>query len=334
MSILARRRNQQPSQFQRAADGSMTLMEHLRELRSRLFKACLAILIGIIVAWFFAQHVLTIIQDPYCELALKQTMKANGNVVPEGYRCPFVNLKVTDPLLLQLKISLWTGLILACPFWLYQLWAFIAPGLHRNERRWAYVFASLAAPLFALGSVLAFYVVKTGLEVLLSFTGTNTSNILEAMAYVDFVTGMMLVFGVAFEFPLGVMLANIAGIVTGKRLLGWWRVAVFTFFVFAAIATPTADPFGMTFLALCLSALYFGAVAFAIINDRRRGRNQPAYANIGDDEASSLDDYEVEPVAAATSVGGYDPIEPPTPVDGPTPVERPQSLDRRYDDVT
>jgi sec-independent protein translocase protein TatC len=197
------------------------------------------------------------------------------------------------------------------------------------------VFAGLAAPLFALGAVLAFYVVKTGLEVLLSFTGHNTQNILEAMSYVDFVTGMMLVFGVAFEFPLGVMLANIAGIVTGKRLLSWWRVAVFIFFVFAAIATPTADPFGMSFLALCLSALYFAAVAFAMINDRRRGRKAAAsYADLDDDAISSLDDYAPEPVAAATSVGGYDPVERPTPVDGPAPVERPQALDRRYDDIT
>jgi sec-independent protein translocase protein TatC len=133
VSILARRRKKQPSKFERAADGSMTLMEHLRELRSRLFKACLAILIGIIVAWFFAQTVLSFIQDPYCELALKQTLKAGNGVVPADYRCPFVNLKVTDPLLLQLKISLWTGLILASPFWLYQLWAFIAPGLHRAQ---------------------------------------------------------------------------------------------------------------------------------------------------------------------------------------------------------
>jgi len=235
---------------------------------------------------------------------------------------------------LKLKVSLWSGLVIASPFWLYQLWAFIAPGLHRTERRWAYVFAGLAAPLFAAGSVLAFFVVSTGLEFLIAFTAPNTSTILEAMSYVDFVTGMMLVFGVAFEFPLGLMLANIAGIVTGRRLLSWWRVAVFAFFVFAAIATPTADPFGMSFLAACMSVLYFAAVAFAFVNDKRRGRNRPVYAGIGDDEVSSLDGYEPEPVDGPTLVDGYDPIDRPTPVDGPTPVERPQSLDRRYDDIT
>jgi sec-independent protein translocase protein TatC len=130
------------------------------------------------------------------------------------------------------------------------------------------------------------------------------------------------------------MLANIAGIATGKRLLGWWRIAIFIFFVFAAVATPTADPFGMTFLALCMSLLYFGAVAFALVNDRRRGRNRPSYANIDDDEISSLDDYDVEPVEAASPIDGYDPVDAPTPVAAPTAVDAPQPLDRRYDDIT
>lgn len=310
----------------------MTLMEHLRELRTRLFRASLAILVGVIVGWLLSNRILEIIQHPYCQVALKQYVHAHGNGA--GFSCPFVNLKVTDPLLLKLKISLYAGLIVASPLWMYQLWAFVAPGLHRHERRWAYVFAGLAAPLFAAGSVLAFIVVSKGLEFLISFTATNNSNILEAMSYVDFVTGMMLVFGVAFEFPLGIMLANIAGAVTGKRLLGWWRIAVFIFFVFAAIATPTADPFGMSFLAACMALLYFGAVIFALVNDRRRGRNRPSYAGIGDDEISSLDDYEVEPVEAATPIDGYDPIDAPTPVAAPTAVEPPQPLDSRYDDFT
>ncbi|WP_432844066.1 twin-arginine translocase subunit TatC [Dactylosporangium sp. CA-092794] len=311
----------------------MTLLEHLRELRTRLFRASVAIVIGIVIGYLLHTKILEILQDPYCQIAAKNAMNANNGVLPPGYRCEFVALKVTDPLLLTLKISLWTGLIVASPFWMYQLWAFVAPGLHRNERRWAYVFAGLAAPLFAGGAVLAFIVVSKGLEFLISFINPNTSIMLEAMAYIDFVTGMMLVFGVAFEFPLGIMLANIAGIATGKRLLGWWRIAVFIFFVFAAIATPTADPFGMSFLAACMSLLYFGAVIFALLNDKRRGRNRPSYANIDDDEISSLD-YDVEPVEAATPIDGYDPIAAPTPVAAPTAIERPQPLDRGYDDIT
>ncbi|MEV0128972.1 twin-arginine translocase subunit TatC [Dactylosporangium sp. NPDC050688] len=313
----------------------MTLMEHLRELRTRLFRACVAILLGTIVAWFLAEPVLNFIQQPYCDLMVAKAIKESStHTLPDGYKCPFVQLGVTDVLVLKLKLSLWLGLILAGPIWLYQLWAFIAPGLHRHERRWAYLFGGLAGPLFAAGAYLSFVVVSEGLIFLLNMTGPDISTTLEITRYVDFVTGMMLVFGLAFEFPLGVMLANIAGVVSGRKLLSWWRFAVFTTFVFAAIATPTADPFGMTALALALSMLYFGAVGFAMFNDRRRGRNRPSYADLSDDEISSLDDYTPEPVAAATSVGGYDPVEPPTPVDAPTPVERPRSLDSRYDDIT
>jgi sec-independent protein translocase protein TatC len=331
---MARRRNKAPSNFERAADGSMSLLDHLRELRTRLFRAAIAITLGMIVGYLLSGHVLSILQDPYCNLAEKLELKAGHGVLPPAWRCQFVALKVTDPLLLRLKVSLWVGLIVSAPFWMYQLWAFVAPGLHRNERRWAYVFSGLAAPLFASGAVLAFIVVSKGLEFLVSFINPQTQIMLEAMSYVDFVTGMMLVFGVAFEFPLGIMLANIAGAVTGKRLLSWWRIAVFIFFVFAAIATPTADPFGMTFLALCMSVLYFGAVVFAIVNDKRRGRNRPSYAGLDDDAASSLDDYEVEPVEAASPVDGYDPVDAPTPVGTPTSVDRPQPLDRQYDDIT
>src|SRR5258706_3747284 len=162
-----------------------------------------------------------------------KAVKASANhALPADWKCPFVQLGVTDVLVLKLKISLWVGLILAGPVWLYQLWAFIAPGLHRTERRWAYLFGGLAAPLFAAGAYLSFLVVSEGLVFLLNMTGPDISTTLEITRYVDFVTGMMLVFGLAFEFPLGVMLANIAGIVTGRKLLGWWRFAVFITFVF------------------------------------------------------------------------------------------------------
>jgi sec-independent protein translocase protein TatC len=306
----------------------MTLMEHLQELRSRLFKASLAVLLGFGVGLWLSSYALEIVQSPYCELMRSHALAKGAGALPPGYACPFVQLGPTDTFVLKMKIALWAGLVIASPFWLYQLWAFIAPGLHRHERRWAYLFAAIAAPLFALGSVLAYFVVAKGLEFLLQFNGPNVAIQLEITRYVDFVTGLMLLFGVAFEFPLGIMLANIAGVVTGKRLLGWWRVAIFLFFVFAAIATPTADPFGMSFLAMALSLLYFGAVGFAFFNDRRRRRRQPSYAGIGDDEISSLDDYARDPVEGPSSGIRLDPIEPIEPVTKPLPIER------RFDDIT
>ena len=226
-----------------------------------------------------------------------------------------------------MKIALWIGLIIAAPIWLYQLWAFIAPGLHRHERRWAYGFAGVAAPLFAMGSVAAYFVVAKGLAFLLQFTPANTVVQLEITKYVDFVTGFMMLFGVAFEFPLIVVLFNIAGLASAKRLLGWWRIAVFLMFVFAAVATPTPDPFGMTALASALAALYFGAVGFAFLNDRRRGR-RALYADLADDEVSKLDDG-VEPVGvdAGVSASSLD-------LAVVEPVRAPLPLDRRFDDVT
>ena len=328
MVRLPARRHRQ-SQFERASDGSMTLMEHLRDLRTRLFRASVSILVGFIASFFWlAQHVQTLLERPYCQLAADEMRQAGHGVLPAGWQCNFVQLGVTDVFVLRMKIALYLALIIASPFWLYQLWAFIAPGLHRHERRWAYLFVGLAAPLFAAGSVLAYFVIAKGLAFLLQFNGPDIKTTLEITKYVDFITGLMLLFGVAFLFPLVVMLFNIAGLASAKRLLGWWRVAVFLFYAFAAIATPTADPFGMTFLGLSLSALYFGAVGFAFLNDRRRERRQRAeFGDVADDETSSIE-YDVEPIEEGEGAGGLDAVAPSAPVSTPLP------LDRRYDDST
>jgi sec-independent protein translocase protein TatC len=244
------------------------------------------------------------LSKPYCNLPASKD--------PETGLCRFVQLGPADVFLLNLKVALWLGLILAAPVWLYQLWAFIAPGLHRNERRYAYAFASIAAPLFAAGAVLAYFVVEKGLHFQLEIT-----------RYISFVTSLILIFGVAFEFPLVALMLNVVGIASGRRLLSWWRVAVFVFFLFSAIVTPTPDPFGMTALALCLSVLYFMAVGAALLNDRRRNRHAEVYAGLDDDEASPIDFDDAEPV------------EPGEPVEAAaTPVPAPLPLDRRYDDTT
>ncbi|MEO3746886.1 twin-arginine translocase subunit TatC [Plantactinospora sp. B5E13] len=314
---FALRRRRGPSNFERAADGSMTLVEHLRELRNRLFRASLAILVGFGAGIFLARPVRRLLQEPYCELP--------GSTV--NGKCQFTQLGPADLFLLDLKIGLWVGLILAAPIWLYQLWAFIAPGLHRHERRYAYVFTALAAPLFAAGAVLAYFVVAKGLEFLVGLSGEDVTNTLEITRYISFVTNMILMFGVAFEFPLVVLMLNFVGIASGRRLLSWWRVAVFVFFLFSAIVTPTPDPFGMTALALCLSALYFGAVGVAFLNDRRRGRGREIYTGLDDDEVSPLD-LTPEPVTAGGRVETIDPIGAPEPVAAPKPI------DRGYDDAT
>ncbi|WP_435123557.1 twin-arginine translocase subunit TatC [Micromonospora tulbaghiae] len=308
-----------PSNFARAADGSMTLIEHIRELRNRLFRASLAILVGFGFGIWLAEPVRVLLSKPYCDLP--QSFDAASG------KCKFVQLGVADVFLLNLKIGLWVGLIIAAPIWLYQLWAFIAPGLHRHERRYAYVFTALAAPLFAAGAVLAFFVTTKGLEFLLDISGDDIATNLEVTRYISFVTNLILLFGVAFEFPLIVLMLNFVGLASAKRLLSWWRVAVFVFFAFSAVVTPTPDPFGMTALAICLCALYFAAVGVAFLNDKRRGRGREVYAGIADDEVSPLD-LSDEPVPAGGRIEASEPIGAPEPIVAPKPIER------RYDDMT
>jgi sec-independent protein translocase protein TatC len=276
--------SQRQSNFQRASDGSMTLIEHIRELRTRLFRACIAILVGALIGYLVSVRVQHWITAPYCSFSLSHGAP----------KCSFNLNGPLDQFMLQLKISLYVGLVLAAPFWLYQLWAFVAPGLHRRERRYTYAFAAAAAPLFAIGFYLGFLLVSRSM---VFFLGMNSDYIVTVNldGYFEFVTGVMLLFGAAFEFPVLVAMLNFAGLVSAKRLLGWWRIAIFLMFFFAAVVTPTPDPFGMTILGLCMAVLYFGAVGIAFLNDRRRARRQP-YANLNDDEVSPI-----EPVSPVDS---------------------------------
>ncbi|MFE9206436.1 twin-arginine translocase subunit TatC [Micromonospora sp. NPDC007230] len=308
-----------PSNFERASDGSMTLIEHIRELRNRLFRASLAIVAGLAAGFWLADPVFLVLKRPYCRLP--------GTTDALGHCQDLLALAPTTGFLLKLKLALWLGLIIGGPVWLYQLWAFIAPGLHRNERKWAYVFVAIAAPLFAAGAVLAYFVVDKGLGFLMDSGVGGLSNQFEVTAYIAFVTNMILLFGVAFEFPLILLMLNFTGVASARRLLSWWRVVIFVSFAFAAIATPDPGPFGMTLLAAALSLLYFVAVGVAFLNDKRRGRGRETYGGVADDEVSPLD-LSTEPIEAGARVETSAPIGAPEPIDAPTPIER------RYDDMT
>jgi sec-independent protein translocase protein TatC len=276
--------------FERAADGSMTLMEHIRELRSRVLKGVLAVIAGAALMYAFAERVEQFVLDPYCQYVITlNSTAACGLNVPSPL----------DAFMLELKIALYLGLVISAPIWLYQLWAFIAPGLHRHERRYTYAFVGIATPLFAIGTVLGFVMVTKSMEFLLDAVPdvqglTLSINMVE---YFDFVTLVMLIFGLGFEFPLVALVLNVAGVVSARRLLSWWRIAVFLMFLFAGIVTPNPEPFSMTIFALCLSALYFAAVGIAFIVDARRARRSRR-DEVADDEVS--------------------PIEPVSPVDAPS----------------
>lgn len=319
---LTLRRPGHPSKFEQAADGSMTLIEHIRELRNRLFWASLGIVAGLVVGFILSGWVFDLLKQPYCSLSTSQSLNADGEKF-----CDWIVLGVGDQLVLKLKIALWIGLIVGAPVWLYQLWAFIAPGLHRHERKWAYVFVAIAAPLFAAGAVLAYLVVGHSLSFIMNAGVLGVTTKLEVSSYVGFVTTMILLFGGAFEFPLVLLMLNFTGVVTGRRLLSWWRVVVFLSFAFAAIATPDPGPFGMTLLAACMSLLYFVSVGVAFLNDRRKGRGKEIYAGLSDDELSPLED-DRQPVGAGN------PVEAPGSIAAPAPVHKPLPLEGRFDDMT
>lgn len=262
--------------------GAMTLGEHLRELRSRLVKSLLAIAVGMVVGWIWYAEIFAFLSAPI-EQVISQAQA-------EGRDVQVVVLGITDPFTLQVKISAVVGVVLASPIWLYQLWRFITPGLHRHERRTAYMFVAASLPLFLAGIAVAYLVLPKGLELLFGFTPQNVGNYVEVNRYLSFFLRTALVFGIGFLAPLVIVALNMVGVLSGKRLRSWWRGMIFGVFVFAAVATPSGDPITLLVLAAPMLVLIGGAIVFALLNDRRRARRgaEPDYDTWGDDETSPL----------------------------------------------
>ena len=260
-------------------DGTMTLIEHLRELRTRIVRSVLAIVLGTIVGFIFYNEIFEILTRPF-------TTSVDGLNREQGERTELTLTGVADPFTLQLKTSLAAGLVISSPYWLYQIWAFIVPGLHSRERRWTRVFATIAGPLFLLGIVTGYYVLPKGLGILLDFTPADVSNLVEVSRYLSFTLRMLLVFGVAFEIPLFVVLLNLAGVVTGRALGRARAWIILGTFIFAAVATPSTDPISMLFLAIPMTLLFLLSEGIARVLDRRRGIHD--YEAWDDDEQSEL----------------------------------------------
>jgi sec-independent protein translocase protein TatC len=172
--------------------------------------------------------------------------------------------------------------------WLYQLWAFIMPGLHRHERKWTLIFSAVAGPLFMAGIALGYYVLPKGISVLLGFTGEGIANYIDLLGYLSFTLRMLIAFGIAFEIPLFVILLNLAGIVSAEQLRHSRRWIVLLAFIFAAVATPSADPFSMLALAIPMTLLFLASEGIAHLVDRRRARRR-GLEGLADDEMSPLD---------------------------------------------
>ena len=288
MAGRLRRLPRRSSKATSSDDGSMSLIEHLRELRNRVGLALLGIAVGMIVAFIFYDEILAFLKAPYCDLDID--VRGELSVNKDG-ECTLLLLDVLSNLTLRLKVALIAGLVLSAPWWLYQLWSFITPGLKRNEKRYALSFVGASSLLFAAGCALAYVTLANGLELLLGLSGEGITPVLGATEYLGFIMQLLLTFGVAFEVPLLCVMLNFVGIVSYALLKKSRRWLLFLTFLLAAFITPTTDPFTMLALAIPMTILFELAIQVTRINDKRRARQEATegWEDVDDDEASPLD---------------------------------------------
>jgi sec-independent protein translocase protein TatC len=264
-------------------DGRMALSDHFRELRARLIRSALILVVLFFVAIYFYDQLLELVQHPYEDA--QEQLRANGT------QTEAVVNGATGGLLLQMKLCGVVALIVASPYWLYQIWAFVVPGLHPNEKKYTRMFAAVAGPLFIGGVALGYYVLPTGLHVLISFTPKGVTNLVDFTNYFSFLIRMLLIFGIAMEIPLFVLLLNLAGIVSGQQIGRARAWIIIGTMVFAAVATPSTDPFSMLMLAVPMLILFALSEIAARVLDRvrKRGAHRPDRTDQwADDQASPL----------------------------------------------
>jgi sec-independent protein translocase protein TatC len=241
----------------------MTLGQHLREFRKRLYLAALGIFVGGVGGWFAADFVLDALRQPIFSLA-----EAQGRVATLNYE------GVTSAFDLKLLIALTVGVVVSSPVWLYQIWAFFVPAMTRREIKYVLAFFLTAIPLFFAGCYAGWAVFPRIVQLMTSFAPADDASILTAKTYFDFVLKLVIVVGVAFVLPVFLVLLNFAGVLSAKGILKSWRVAVLIIILFTAIATPAADVVSMILLAAPMVILYFLALGVALIHDKRKARKQ------------------------------------------------------------
>ncbi len=278
------------AQRQQNPEGRMPLMDHIRELRNRVVKIALALGAGMIFGFIFFTPVWNVISRPLCSADIRGHTGCNTLGVNQlALDGPL------DPFYLHVKVALVVGVILSSPFWLYQLWAFVAPGLYTREKRWSYIFLGSAVPLFLIGVTLAYWSLGRSMHYLLGLTPHGVANLIQVDQYMSFVMAMLLAFGLAFELPLLIVMLNLAGILTHERFRKWRRVMIFGVFLIAGMANPSPDPITMLILGGGCAVLVEVAEFIVWSNDRRRARLHPdPYADLADDQLSpiELDDTE------------------------------------------
>jgi sec-independent protein translocase protein TatC len=237
----------------------MTLLQHLGELRKRLSRAAAAILLGMVAGWFLYDFVWPLLQAPIEQVATSHAAVIN-----------FTN--ITGAFDLRIQIALTLGIVISCPLWLYQLFAFLIPGLTRRERRRVFAFTFAALPLFLAGCAAGWAVFPHIVELMATFVPEGSTSFYDAKYYLDFVLKLVIVVGVAFELPVVLILLNFIGVASAVDILRGWRWAVLAITIFTAIATPAADLMSMLMLAAPMVVLYFAAVGVAFVHDRTVAR--------------------------------------------------------------
>ncbi len=280
----------------------MTLIEHVYEFRRRLSYALAAIVLGGVLGFIWFEQTFgsvpslgQLIREPYCDL--DPALLADFG---RGGPCRLLQTEPFEVFMLRLKVGIAAGMVLFAPFWLYQIWAFIAPGLYAKEKRYARVFVGMASLLFAAGAVLAYLIVPLALDMLVGFGGENFVTALTGQKYISFILTMLIIFGVSFELPLLLVMLNRVGVVRYEQLKRWRRGMVMGVFVFAAFATPGNDPFSMLALAGALVVLFELAVQVCRLHDRKlvKQRKDLGWDELADDEAAPFD------YAPSTADGG------------------------------
>jgi sec-independent protein translocase protein TatC len=267
-------------------EGAMSMIDHLRELRRRLLNALGVLAAGSVAGWFLYGRVMHLLQEPYCSVS--PAYRFGGQ---DGGRCVLVFTGVLDGFTTHLKLAVLVGAVLTAPVWLYQIWAFVTPGLKRVERRFTLAFVASSSLLFAGGAFLAYEILGRGMSILLRAGGGDVQAMLTVSSYLSFVILTLVVFGLSFELPLLIVMANFAGVLSSDVLKRTQRVAIFAIVVFAGIVVPSPDPFSMCALILPMAVLYELSVGIAILHDRKEGR-RAAQAR----RAEEVEDLRAEPL--------------------------------------
>lgn len=236
-------------------EGRMSLAQHLLELRKRLFRSAIGIAIGGIAGFLLSEYVLDVLRQPILEIAESRNATLNYDSVTAAFD-------------LRMQIAIYVGIVISSPVWLYQIFAFLVPGLTRKEKRYTFGFFFSAIPLFLAGCAAGFFVFPHIVELLAGFAPDEDSSIFLAKYYFDFAMKLVLATGIAFVLPVFIVLLNFLGVLSAKGILKGWRIAILVITLFCAIATPAADVFSMFLLAIPMVLLYFTAAGIAYWHDR------------------------------------------------------------------